>query len=99
MPISNLYSEYATLDAQIAALEMKKEQLRPHIIKMMLDEGAKGIDIGIGKFSVGVRKVWKYTEKIAELSDKLKAAKAKEESTGEATFDEVDQLRYTAAKL
>ena len=99
MPISNLYSEYATLDAQIAALEMKKEQLRPHIIKMMLDEGAKSLDIGVGKFSVGVRKVWKYTEKITELTDKLKAAKAKEESTGEATFDEVDQLRYTAAKL
>jgi hypothetical protein len=29
----------------------------------------------------------------------LKARKAKAESTGEATFEEVDQLRFTMAKL
>lgn len=99
MPISNLYSEYATIDAQIAALEIKKDQLRPHIIKMMTDEGTKSHDIGVGKFSISKRKTWSYSDRITEMNDNLKAAKAKEESTGDATFEEVDQLRYTTVKL
>lgn len=99
MPITNLYSEYATLDAEIAALELKKEQLRPHIVKMMLEDGVEKVDIGVGKFSVNKRKVWQYPEEVLEVGEKFKAAKAKAESTGDATFEEVDSLRYTPAKL
>jgi hypothetical protein len=99
MPISNLYSEYASVKAQIAALELKEEQLRPHIIEMMQNEGEDKKDIGVGKFSLSSRKVWTYPERITEMNEELKAEKAKAESTGEATFEEVPQLRYTAAKL
>ncbi len=99
MSISNLYGEYAKLEAEIAALEMKKEQLRPHIIGMMVAEGLDKIETALGKFSVGKRKVWKYTKQVEELSDMFKARKAFEESTGEATYEEVDQLRFTPVKL
>lgn len=97
--ISNLYSEYAKLEAEAKAIEEKKEQLRPHIIKMMIDAGEKQIDAGVGKFSLGVRRVWKYPEQVMEIGEQFKAAKAKAESTGDAEFDEFDQLRYTSAKL
>ena len=97
--MDNLYSQYAQLDAEIAALEAKKEQLRPSIVKMMLDEGVEKIDIGVGKFSVSQRKTWTYPEDVIELGEEFKAAKAKAESTGEATFEETPSLRYTVAKL
>lgn len=99
MSISNLYGEYAKLEAEMAALELKKEQLRPHIIKMMLDEGAKAVDIGVGKFSLSIRKAWKYPDEVMAIGEKFKAAKAKAESTGDAECEEFDQLRYTSAKL
>lgn len=99
MGVSNLYSEYATLEAEIAALELKKEQLRPHILKMMLEAGEDKKDIGVGKFSVSPRKVWTYPQSVLDINEEFKAAKAKAESTGEATFDEVPQLKYTATKL
>jgi len=99
VPISNLYGEYASLEAQISALELKKEQLRPHLIEMMLAEGVEKIDVGVGKFSVSPRKVWTYPADVLEIGESFKAAKAKAESTGDATFEEVSQLRYTAAKL
>lgn len=99
MPISNIYGEYAQLESEIAALELKKEQLRPHILKQMIEEGIEKTDIGIGKFSVSPRKVWTYPEAVLEVGEKFKAAKAKAESTGEATYEEVPQLRYTPTKL
>ncbi len=95
----NLYEEYAQVDAEIKALETKKEQLRPHITKMMTDEGLEKVEFALGKFSVSPKKTWTYTEKVTELSEELKAQKAKEESTGEATFEESPILRFTAAKL
>lgn len=97
--MSNLYDEYAQLDREIKSLELKKEQLRPHIIKMILDQGADKIETALGKFSITNLKKWTYSDKVTELGDKLKAQKAKEESTGDATFEETPSLRFTWAKL
>lgn len=99
MGISNIYEEYAVLESQIKALELKKEQLRPHILQMMIDNGETKVETAVGSFSRGVRKVWTYTEKVEELNEALKARKALEESTGDAELEEVEQLRFTMAKL
>jgi phage shock protein A len=99
MGISNLYEEYALLESQIAALETKKDQLRPHILQMMIDNGTEKVETSVGKFSVSKRKVWTYPEAVTELGEKFKEAKATAESTGDATFEEVDQLRFTIAKI
>ncbi len=97
--ISNLYEEYARVDMEIKALELKKEQLRPHIIEMMDSEKLEKVETSMGKFSITNLKKWTYTKRVEELSDKLKAQKAREESTGDATFDEVPSLRFTSTKL
>lgn len=99
MGVSNLYEEYARVDLEIKALELKKEQLRPHIISMMEGDKLEKVETSLGKFSITNLKKWTYTEKVTDLSEKLKAQKAKEESTGDATFDEVPSLRFTSAKL
>lgn len=99
MSISNIFGEYADVEAQIAALELKKEQLKPFIIKKMLEDGKEKVDIGVGKFSLSIRKKWTYPESVIAKEEELKAAKATAESTGDATFEEFDQLRYTSTKL
>lgn len=99
MPISNIFAEYADVDAQIKALEVKKEQLRPFIVKKMIEDGVDKLETELGKFSVNPLKKWSYPEEVIELGEEFKAAKAKAESTGEATFEETPSLRFTPAKL
>lgn len=97
--MENVYEEYAVLESQIAALEAKKDQLRPSILKKMIEDGMTKVDTAVGKFSVTKRKTWTYPEEVNELGEEFKAAKAKAESTGEATYEESDSLRFTSAKL
>jgi hypothetical protein len=97
--MQNLYDEYASLDAQIAGLEAKKEQLRPLILKQMVDNGQEKIETAVGKFSITRLKKWVYPERVLEIGEKFKEAKAKAESTGEATYTENESLRFTQIKL
>lgn len=99
MSVSNVYEEYASNALQIKALEEKQDQLKPLIIEMMDSEKIEKLETSLGKFSITNLKKWTYTEKVTEMSEALKAQKAKEESTGDATFDEVPSLRFTASKL
>jgi len=94
-----LYDQYALLDAEIASLEAKKEELRVLILKEMVDKGQKTVDIGTGKFSVSRLKKWTYTQKVTELDEALKARKALEQSTEEASYTETESLRFTKVTL
>ncbi len=95
----NYYDEYAVLDAQIKSLENKKDELRGFILKDLIDRGVESLEMSTGKFSVTKLKSWTYTSKVTDLADKLKATKAKEESTGDATYVEKESLRFTQIKL
>ena len=97
--MENVYEEYAVLESQIAALEAKKDQLRPAILEKMIAEGVDKVETAVGKFSVTKRKTWTYPEEVNEIGEEFKAAKAKAESTGEATYEESESLRFTSAKL
>jgi hypothetical protein len=97
--MTNLYEEYASLEIQAKEIEAKKEQLRPHILQMMLDKGEKKIDTAVGSFSRSKLKKWSYPEWVTKINDDFKVAKAKAESTGEATYEEQDSLRFTMIKL
>jgi len=101
--MENIYEEYAVLESEIAALEVKKAQLRPFILKGMIENGLKKVDTAVGSFSVSMRKTWTYpqdvTEAVDSLSDEIKSLKAKAESTGEAQYEEVESLRFISAKL
>ncbi len=96
---SNLLEEYASVQAEIDALELKKSQLRPFIMEKMISDGVDKIEFALGKFSVTPLKRWKYSDKVTEMTEELKARKAKEESTGEASYDETPSLRFTSNKL
>ena len=95
----SLYDDYAVLDAQIKELEGKKDVLRTEILTTMVESGEEAVETPVGKFSVTRLKTWTYPEKVVELGDKFKAAKAKAESTGDATFVEKESLRFNSIKL
>ena len=93
------YTEYAMLDAQIKELEAKKDEVKGLILAEMVESGEEAVETDVGKFTVTRLKTWTYPEKVIELGDKFKAAKAKAESTKEATYVEKESLRFNAIKL
>jgi len=95
----NHYEEYTVLEAQIKDLENKKDELRGLILSDMVQSKKESVDTAVGKFTVTRLKTWVYPEKVVELGEKFKAAKAKAESTGEAEFTEKESLRFTKIKL
>lgn len=104
--MTNLYHEYAqnkaeinALKAKIAEFELKQDQLAPHIIKGMIDQGMEKIEMDLGKFTVTKRKSWTYPEAVVDLGEEFKAAKAKAESTGDATYEVTEGLLFTPVKL
>jgi hypothetical protein len=108
--MSNKFEEYALLEAQIAELESKKETMRSEILADMRERGVESEKHSLGQFTIAKLKKWSYPKKVVELekekkaeiaslTDEIKAAKAKAESTGEATYEESDSLRFTSVKL
>lgn len=95
----SLYDEYASIEAQIKELETQKDQLRPLILKQMIENKQEAVETAVGKFSVTRLKSWVYPERVTAIGEKFKAEKAKAESTGEATFTEKESLRFTGVKL
>lgn len=97
--MNKIYTDYAVLDAQIKELEAKKEGMRVAIINEMLESRIEKIETGVGSFSITKLKKWSYTDKVEELNQKYKARKALEESCGDATYIEVESLRFNSIKL
>lgn len=97
--MQNLYSQYALLESEIKELENKKDTLRTHILKTMIENKEDKVETAFGKFTVSYLKKWTYPDKVLELGEKFKTAKAKSESTGEASYVENESLRFTPIKL
>lgn len=94
--MSDLYTEYAKLDFEIKELTARKDSMKEQILAEI---PTKGIDTPVGKFSVTKLKTWIYTPKVVKMSEDLKALKAKEESTLEASFTEKNSLRFVGVKI
>ena len=97
--MNEIYEEYAVLDAKIKELSDKKDSLRTQILEAIIEDRATGVETSVGKFTVSALKSWKYTPAVEEKAEELKALKATEESTGDATYEEKPSLRFTPVKF
>lgn len=93
------YEEYLVIDNKIKELTAQKEVLKTKILTAMVETGEKKKVTDVGTFTVSKLKTWTYSPLVTEMKDNLDAQKAKEESTGEATFVEKESLRFTGLSL
>ena len=94
-----MYEQYALLDAQIKDLTNKKNELKVEILQDMIARGVESEKNTLGKFTISLLKKWEYTDNVKELNEQYKTAKAREESTGDATYVEEESLRFTPSKI
>jgi len=97
--IQSLYKEYMQLVEQEKEITLLKNKMRDTILKDMTTREVVSEDHDEGKFTVSYLKKWKYSDKVVAMEDKLKAAKAKEQSTETATYTEEPSLRFTLKEL
>lgn len=95
----NLYEKYALLKAQMVELENQEAELRTQILEKMVENDEDKVETPVGSFRKTLLKTWTYTDKVKELQEEFKAQKAKEESTGIATYVEKPSLRFIQIKL
>ncbi len=97
--MQNIYEDYAIIEAKIKTLKNIQDEMRVKILEEMVKKDEKKIETPVGSFSVSMRKTWEYPPEITKKEEDLKAAKAKAESVGTATFMEIPSLRFTAIKI
>jgi len=96
---TKMYEKYAVLDSQIKELTRQKDELKVEIVQEIAKTRDNTVETVVGKFTIAALKTWKYTPKVTEFEEMLKAQKATEQSTGDATYEEKPSLRFTQIKL
>ena len=97
--MESIYEKYAVLDAKIKALTAEKDEVKEQILDDLESTETPTTTTTVGKFTISKLKSWTYTEAVEEKAEELKALKAKEESTGDATYEEKPSLRFTPIRL
>ncbi len=93
------FEEYALISAQIKELTDKKSAVAAEILADMRERGVSKEEHGVGAFTISKLKKWTYPAYVSEAEESFKSLKAKSESTGDATYEEQDSLRFTSVKL
>lgn len=93
------YEEYAILDAKIKTLTDQRDAIRMEILENLVAQDLQSLNTAVGKFTISKLKSWTYTPAVEEKNEELKALKASEESTGEATYEEKPSLRFIQVKF
>lgn len=93
-----MYKEYAKLDAQIKELEEKKKQMRLDIVAHLEEEGIDKEETKFGIFTKVPKTMYKYSEKVEAMIEKVKLAKIREEEKGLAQASTTYYLLFTAPK-
>jgi hypothetical protein len=98
MTPQEVLTQAAQIKLQIRNLEEEYKNLEQEIIRAVseLNPEGKKVDVGdLGRFSVSLRKVWEYSDKVITLAADLKQLKAEEEATGVASYTEIPSIKFT----
>lgn len=96
----DIFVDYATLDAEIRALELKKAEMKAVIFVELNELDAKTIENPYGKFTIKKNpKVWTYPKKIVGMAEELKLAQVDAQESGEATFTQGESMAFTPSKI
>ncbi len=97
--MENIYDQYALIRAKKAELETQEEAIKVKILEDMVARDSKKEVHTLGSFTISKLKKWEYPENVVKLEEKFKVAKVKAQNSGEATYTEVESLRFTPVTI
>lgn len=89
---------YAELRAEIKGLETRESDLKMEIVKEMEAESLDKVESDYGNFTIGRRKTWSYSDKVAQIEEKLRIQRFTEQEKGIAKSSETPYLIFKAVK-
>ena len=91
-----LFSEYARLKNEEAAIKVRVAELNPLLLEKMLEVDGTDtkVETSIGSFTIRKTKSWTYPQAIVNAEDAVKMAKKTAEKEGDATYEEVPGLSF-----
>lgn len=96
--MDTLYTEYAAIESELAAIEAKKQAIRIEIFENLKLAGQDKVDTPVGRFTVANKVKWAYSEIVTDMEEKLKIKKIQEQKKGTATESKSQYLLFTPLK-
>lgn len=93
--MKKIYEEYAKVRAEKDELVFREEILKAEILDDLKKNNLKKAETSFGKFTIGSRKTWIYSDKIDELKEKLAIKQIREQEKGIAKAKETNYLVFT----
>ncbi len=94
----DLYKEYAVLKAEQHLLEDKISEVNKKIVEDMASRETSESDTVWGKFTIATKKRYEYSDKVADLEERVKLAKLDEQERGKAKVVESNYLVFSPKK-
>lgn len=94
----DIFAKYAATKRVIKEMEAIIDELAPQVLAEMVSLQADEVTSDDGKFTIGARKKWTYSEEITMLDETLKAKKKEAEQKGLATYVETPFITLTLKK-
>lgn len=91
-----IFAQYAAVKESIAKLDQERLQIAQKIVDHMKEKNIMEEANDHGKFIIGMKKSWEYSDGIYKLDADLKDLRDKEQADGTANFIETPFLRFTS---
>jgi regulator of sigma D len=88
------FKEYADIKTQIRFLEERESIIKEAIMAELQGAKMDKAETVWGKFTIGTKKNYTYTDKVKSLEDKVKIAKMEEVEKGVAEVQETKYLLF-----
>lgn len=96
--METFFEEYAEIKKQIKLLEDKESFLKKAILSELEKNKVDKVDTSYGKFTIAKRKNWIYSDKVAELKEKVKLTEIEEQENGVAKVETTSYLMFKENK-
>jgi regulator of replication initiation timing len=91
-----IFDKYAQVKNQISMLELQAKDLKVRCEKEMQDNGQKSLENAHGKYTLSIKKTYKFSEQTEKMSEDLKIAQHQEKEQGIAEV--VEETQYITFK-
>ena len=95
---NKILEAYQDLELEYRAMTIKRDTMRTLIVEEMQKAKIDKAETDFGKFTVGARSTWEYTDKVKKLQEKVKIAQVKEQQKGTAKMNVTHYLVYGEVK-
>jgi len=87
--------ELIKLDQKIKEITFLRDSIRESLLEDLEQAGLEKAVTEVGTLTKASKTIWRYTEKVTSLEEKVKVAKVREQQNGSATKNESYYLRFT----